>query len=870
MKRFAAAALICFATAAFAQEKKVTVVKAGPIGELATLAEANEIRVVFSAPMVAVGKIPKNLTIPWFHVSPDVKGTFRWSGTTTLIFSPSQQLPYATKYDVSVDAPQLDRPYKFSFLTPTIQLQQTYWYRKGGQAGAPIVIGLYFNQPVEKETLAPHLQLRTSKREFKDPAMPGSGPEYEAKLAKAKAAAASEGVPVMSFFTDDWDRKKMPPLPETEFLVVETKPGVPPETNLQVFIDEQLARSGNVRTGRAQTYTIELEPAFFVEKINCAAQCNPDNYNPISFRAKGGVDYNTIKKEIPEWSMHSAAYSLDELGYSLQPAHTYRVRVDASLQAEDGQKLGYTWMATVEYWHRLAFISFGDGHGVWESSGGPVLPFHARNFRSVKQWLEPLGIDQLMPTILDLQKANFQKNPSTQPADRKLAPVADKIQSYGLNLKSALSPNNTGIVWAAVQPGETIPHADRYAENVTATVVQVTNLGISVKDSPQNTLVFVTRLDDAKPVAGAKVSIRTRDNKIFWSGVTDDKGIAVAPNTDLRRERSIKPKAKEGEECDECDPSWQALEGIHFIVTAEKDGDVAYASSDWHDGVGPWDLGVEFNLDEALPTLRGTIFTDRGVYKPGEEVHAKVILRSDTPGGMQLLRAGTTVDVVTRDSHSKDVDKRTVTLNDWSSAEWLWKIPAEANLGDYAITASVKDVRLQATGEFLVAAYRRPEFRTDVTLTGPSSVAGVELAGTITGRYLFGAPMSSRPVKWIYSKSPLDNVPRKITDRFAEEQWQFLGNGYGRTKAVIETKEQKLNSKGELKLKLQTDLAAGEAWAYTLEGDVTDEWTRWLTVASLAYPAYYLGASWLVTMRLWRGNRRGRAAKRALRQEVQA
>src|SRR5437764_5106866 len=168
MKRFAVVLLL--ATAAFGQEKKVSIVKAGPVGELASLAEANEIRVVFSAPMVAVGKIPKNLTIPWFHISPDVKGTFRWSGTTTLIFTPSQQLPYATKYDVSVDAPQLDRPYKFSFLTPTIQLQQTYWYRKGGEAGAPVVIGLYFNQPVEKETLAPHLQLRTSKREFKDPA----------------------------------------------------------------------------------------------------------------------------------------------------------------------------------------------------------------------------------------------------------------------------------------------------------------------------------------------------------------------------------------------------------------------------------------------------------------------------------------------------------------------------------------------------------------------------------------------------------------------------------------------------------------------------------------------------------------------------
>src|SRR5436190_23833334 len=144
MKRFAVAFLLVVAHAALAQEKRITVVKAGPVGEVATLAEANEIRVVFSAPMVAVGKIPKNLTIPWFHITPDVKGTFRWSGTTTLIFTPSAQLPYATRFEVTVGSPALDRPYTFSFITPTIQLQQTYWYRKPSGAA---VIGLYFNQP---------------------------------------------------------------------------------------------------------------------------------------------------------------------------------------------------------------------------------------------------------------------------------------------------------------------------------------------------------------------------------------------------------------------------------------------------------------------------------------------------------------------------------------------------------------------------------------------------------------------------------------------------------------------------------------------------------------------------------------------------
>src|SRR5205807_4613381 len=267
--------------------------------------------------------------------------------------------------------------------------------------------------------------------------------------------------------------------------------------------------------------------------------------------------------------------------------------------------------------------------------------------------------------------------------------------------------------------------------------------------------------------------------------------IAVAPNTDLRVDR----KAKKGNENDEEEGSWQGLEGVHFIVTAEKDGDVAYVGSDWHEGVGPYDFAGMFNLDEALPTLRGTVFTDRGVYKPGEDVHAKVILRSDTPSGMQLLRTGTTVSLETTDSHSKEVDKRTVTLNDWSGAEWIWRIPADANLGNYSVTASVKDQRLEAAGEFLVAAYRRPEFRTDVTLTAPlrpgsgqaSTLAGTQLSGTITGRYLFGAPMSSQPVKWKYSKETSNDVPRKITDRFPDDQWDFLGNPNG-SSATIETK----------------------------------------------------------------------------------
>ena len=136
--------------------RPLSVVSAGPTGEVAALAEANEIRIVFSEPMVTLGRIPPIVRAPFVRISPAINGTFRWSGTTILIFTPDpkQPLPFATRYEVTVDTTavavsgrRLPRPYSFAFTTPTVKLLQTNWYRRGGRAGAQMVVLLRFNQP---------------------------------------------------------------------------------------------------------------------------------------------------------------------------------------------------------------------------------------------------------------------------------------------------------------------------------------------------------------------------------------------------------------------------------------------------------------------------------------------------------------------------------------------------------------------------------------------------------------------------------------------------------------------------------------------------------------------------------------------------
>ena len=98
------------------------------------------------------------------------------------------------------------------------------------------------------------------------------------------------------------------------------------------------------------------------------------------------------------------------------------------------------------------------------------------------------------------------------PVPRRLTVTPDRIQSHGLDLTGVLKPSGTGLVWTAIEEGTPIANsrASKTRDDkpiIRSSLVQVTNLGISIKDSPQNTLVFVTRLDTAAPVPGARVSI---------------------------------------------------------------------------------------------------------------------------------------------------------------------------------------------------------------------------------------------------------------------------------------------------------------------------------------------------------------------------
>ena len=842
-----------------AQVPRLTVRNASPNGEVNALVDANEVRLTFSEPMIALGAPPAPASVPWFSITPAVKGAFFWTGTRTLIFTPdpASRMPYATRFTVrvaetarAVSGRPLPEPFEFSFTTPTVRLLSADWYRRNGRASDPILVVMRFNQPVRPIDVLDHTILESSPHPWTAPRSldvqrrslqevdPAALARLDAKVAFVQRAT-SERQTFPARVATAWNEARFPP--SETLAVLETTTAPPPDTWINVKLDGNLPSPDGPVRHPAQTSMLRLEPTFFVEDHGCPQPCDPEIGYSVRFRRgiePEGFDralaiHDVTSGDAPkplaklpssteaprQYRPETGFTSLNpqQVGYPSQPpVSRWRLTLADTLQSTDGQTLGYRWVGTIVTTHARPFAYFTGS--LWEadlSGRGRQAPFLARNVEQVLRWVTPITTAELMPRLLQLRQGARGMSPPAAPITQSLRVTPDMAQAHAADLDRVLTPGGTGLAWVGVRPNVTIPGAavDRGALSTLGTVLQVTNLGLSVKDSPQSTLVFVTRLDTAAPVAGARVSIIDAGNRERWRGTTDREGIATAPAMTLRAENN----------------PWQ----LSYVVTAEKDGDIAYVASDSVGDLHPSSFGYQYQLREAAPLLRASIFTDRGVYKLGEEVRVKAILRSDTPAGIRTLSPGTSVYVVVRDNRGREVDRRTVPVNAASSAEWTMQVPATGSLGRYAISAgleaetenSYQSMQRRVTGSFLVAAFRRPDFRVDTTLTSASPpVLGTALKGTVAAAYLFGGPIARQPVRWWVTRQPVIDVPAAIREKFPERQFAFGylprpepgGNALTR---VVERTEQ-LGADGTITADVVAEPGSDAAHSFVFEGDV--------------------------------------------------
>ncbi|HYH83503.1 MAG TPA: Ig-like domain-containing protein, partial [Longimicrobium sp.] len=272
-------------------------------------------------------------------------------------------------------------------------------------------------------------------------------------------------------------------------------------------------------------------------------------------------------------------------------------------------------------------------------------------------------------------------------------------------------------------------------------LVQVTDLAVHARVGVDQATVWVTGVDDGRAREGVEVALHDTSGAVRASGRTDGRGIAV-----LSGFRPVRERAREDEGCD----AWCGSSSDEGYVSARSGDDRAVVGINEYDpDLSPYQFGIYNAWGEERAPAAGAVFTERGIYRPGEPVYAKAIVRRGPLGGLAAPGPGDSLRWRFTGREGAMLLDTVVALSRFGTADRTLRLGPDLPLGQYGVEIQAKREgkwrTLGSTG-YQVAEYRPPEFLVELTSTREPRFAGQPVRTTVGGRYLFGAPMAGAPV----------------------------------------------------------------------------------------------------------------------------
>ncbi|HUT79025.1 MAG TPA: MG2 domain-containing protein, partial [Polyangia bacterium] len=305
-----------------------------------------------------------------------------------------------------------------------------------------------------------------------------------------------------------------------------------------------------------------------------------------------------------------------------------------------------------------------------------------------------------------------------------------------------------GVFLAEVRSDEVVPDPDQYwkFKSRQRVLANVTDLGVLLKAGASSGVVWVTRLSDGAPVAGARVTVYDTRGRKAHTGSTDAGGIARLPGADeLLRQGGAGDKG-DVESADEEGEEYDTWRGRRFIVVVEQGGDLAVVDGNWSNGIQIWNFGLPADYRGGAARHRGFILSDRGIYRPGEQVHFKGLVRELAPGRLPAIPSGKHVAVRVEDARGLTVFDRRVPLSEFGGFHFDLALGAEASLGDWHVTARIGGRVFRES--FIVEEFRKVTYEVEIDAGDRHTRLGRRLRFNVRAGYLFGAPVTGAGVEW--------------------------------------------------------------------------------------------------------------------------
>ncbi|MDR1694064.1 MAG: alpha-2-macroglobulin [Lactobacillaceae bacterium] len=213
-------------------------------------------------------------------------------------------------------------------------------------------------------------------------------------------------------------------------------------------------------------------------------------------------------------------------------------------------------------------------------------------------------------------------------------------------------------------------------------LVVITDMGIITKDNLDKTHdVFVSSFSNGYPVPGAKVEVLGKNGIAVLEGYTNGQGMVTFPDfTDFRKDK----------------------EPVAYLIT--NGGDISYMPIDKYDRRLDYSRFEVDGIYESREDNKvvGYAFSDRGIYRPGEEARFGIMVRSSDLTVPNKLPMKLTI----RNPNGDEVASKQLWANEVGYLDFRYNIAGNAPVGTY--TLSLYD-ESKSYSTYITSAYFKVE-----------------------------------------------------------------------------------------------------------------------------------------------------------------
>ena len=809
----------CLLGVVFGQQQEVKIVVTSPLGQTSTIDQSQQIFATFNQPMVPLKEVPEDEATGPLLIVPAIQGKYRWLGTATIAFIPEKPLPSATAYAVTVPAgtpsvsgQTLKAAVQWRFETPRPRVVMTNPYQSQRFVELDHAILITFNQKIDPRAVSAFVSIE------------------ERNAGNVTYPAYSAGRPTGPNVRNPEQTVQITPAAKFQkgsTITVRVKAGL-------LGVEGPLGMQGD--------YVLSFSA---YNEFICKGVTNPPSFeprnslqivfsNPVSQREV--ARHISFDPPIPVDAESFYDYSESVIYFSLplKAEQSYTMTISEGLKDRFGNELTGQRVFAFKTGSFRPSVRMVTGQGILEAYESHKYPVTFVNVDSVTLQLARIKPDKIVEVMQRLDYSYYQKLAWEQAIREWVTTVSEDPGLFNVSrvwktsvkrnepavrpvdLDEVLGTAKTGVVLLQVQNNFFPQEYQRYLKSL----IQVTHLGITAKFSPTDNLIWVTTLKDATPIGGARVEVRNDSNKVLWTGTTDRDGFAKTPGWG---KLGLASGNSGGDEEYYHDYGRQP----RLWVIVRHNDDVAFSSSDWNNGIEPYTFNVMYDWNPKFEPVEGSIFTDRGLYKAGEQVEIKSILRIRRDGSWRIPLNTLALKFTVRNSRSEEVFTQEPTLSPFGTFANSVALKPDAPLGYYSVSLEMKELRKGkerwtrvASSSFRVEAFRAAEFDVSVRLNKPSYIIGDEFSGTISGRYLFGGAMNNEPVRWRLTSNPASwSPPGHEGYWFGRQGWlSRYASGYKN----LGTGEDTLDSQGLFTMKEILKIGELQGPQYVmLEGDIT-------------------------------------------------